>query len=86
MTTTAEVQVFVTCTDLDATIALYTEQLGMRLDMIMPADAPRTAVVSADGVRLRLETHASAATAHARAPSTGHETNLLLSRGLAGDA
>jgi quercetin dioxygenase-like cupin family protein len=86
MTTTAEVQVFVTCTDLDATIAFYTEQLGMRLDMIMPADAPRTAVVSADGVRLRLETHASTATTHAPAISAGHENNLLLSRGLAGDA
>jgi quercetin dioxygenase-like cupin family protein len=45
----------VPCTDLDATIAYYTEQLGYRLDMIMPADAPRIALVSRDGITLRLE-------------------------------
>ncbi len=45
----------VRCTDLDAAIAHYTGQLGFRLDMIMPADAPRTALVSNDGVALRLE-------------------------------
>jgi quercetin dioxygenase-like cupin family protein len=44
----------VPCSDLDATIAHYTEQLGYRLDMIMPADAPRIALVSRDGMTLRL--------------------------------
>ncbi len=43
------------CTDLDAAIAHYTGQLGYRLDMIMPADAPRIALVSKDGVTLQLE-------------------------------
>ncbi len=47
-------QVVVSCTDLDAAIAFYTERLGFRLDMIMPADAPRIAVVSGHGIALRL--------------------------------
>ena len=49
------VQLVVPCTDLDAAIAHYTEQLGFRLDMIMPADAPRIALLSGDGITLRLE-------------------------------
>jgi quercetin dioxygenase-like cupin family protein len=48
-------QSVVPCADLDAAIALYTQQRGFRLDMIMPADAPRIALVSRDGVTLRLE-------------------------------
>jgi quercetin dioxygenase-like cupin family protein len=44
----------VSCADLDAAIAAY-EQLGLRLDMIMPADAPRLALMSAPGIELRLE-------------------------------
>jgi quercetin dioxygenase-like cupin family protein len=42
------------CRDLDAAIAFYEEQ-GFRLDMIMPADAPRLAVMSGDRAQLRLE-------------------------------
>jgi len=49
----------VQCDDLDAAIALYTEQQGFRLDMIMPADAPRIALLSRDGTALRLETTAA---------------------------
>ena len=49
------VQVIVSCIDLDATMLAY-EPLGFRLDMIMPADAPRIASMSAPGVTLRLET------------------------------
>lgn len=48
------VQASVSCADLDAAIAAY-EQFGLRLDMIMPADAPRLALMSAAGVALRLE-------------------------------
>ncbi|HTA64522.1 MAG TPA: hypothetical protein VK753_03380 [Xanthomonadaceae bacterium] len=44
----------VACDDLDAAIAAYTER-GYRLDMIMPADAPRIALLSRDGTTLRLE-------------------------------
>ena len=48
-------QSVVTCADLDTAIAHYLEQHGFRLDMIMPADAPRIALVSRDGITLRLE-------------------------------
>lgn len=44
----------IACTDLDAAIEYFTTHRGYRLDMIMPADAPRVALLStADGaVRL----------------------------------
>ena len=45
----------VPCVDLDAAIALYTGTLGYRLDMIMPADAPRVAVLSGPDGSVRLE-------------------------------
>jgi mannose-6-phosphate isomerase-like protein (cupin superfamily) len=41
------------CDDLDGTIATM-QALGLRLDMITPADAPARAELSGDGVRLRL--------------------------------
>jgi len=44
----------VPCVDLDAAIVLHAER-GFRLDMIMPADAPRIALVSRDGTTLLLE-------------------------------
>ncbi len=45
--------VVVACADLDAAIAFY-EGLGLRLDMIMPADNPRVAAVSGYGVAVKL--------------------------------
>lgn len=45
----------VACADLDATIAHYTQALGYRLDMIMPADAPRAALLSNAQGSIRLE-------------------------------
>ena len=36
-------------------IPFYTKTLGMRLDMIYPADSPSTAVFSGHGLRLRVE-------------------------------
>lgn len=47
--------VIVPCADLDAAIMLYTQQHGYRLDMIMPADAPRIALVSNGATTLQLE-------------------------------
>jgi mannose-6-phosphate isomerase-like protein (cupin superfamily) len=41
-------------TTLDEAIAEHTGKRGFRLDMIMPADAPRVAVVSKGGASLRL--------------------------------
>ena len=37
------------------TLSFFTDELGFRVDSIYPADAPRVAVVSADGVCLRLD-------------------------------
>jgi quercetin dioxygenase-like cupin family protein len=45
----------VRCADLDAALAHYSQR-GYRLDMIMPADAPRTAIVSRGGASVHLTT------------------------------
>ncbi len=47
------------CSDLDEAIDHYTNELGYRLDMIAPADAPREAVLSKGGetIWLELENH-----------------------------
>lgn len=46
-------------TELRADIPFFTATLGMRMDMIYPADDPRIAVFSGHGVRLRIEQGAS---------------------------
>lgn len=51
---TAEVEV--PCTNLAASLDFFTTRAGFRVDLIFPADAPTTAVISAYGVRLRLNT------------------------------
>lgn len=77
---TTPTQIFLKCSDLDATVAMYTQQFGMRLDMIMPADAPRIAVVSSLDVSVRIETDAQADVVHESA-TTAHALNpLLISR------
>lgn len=43
------------CPDLTEAIEFFTDRLGFRLEMIVPADAPRAAVVSGHGVTLRLD-------------------------------
>ncbi len=47
--------IITTCDDLDAAIGFYTGQHGFRLDMIMPADAPRVAELSGHGITIRLQ-------------------------------
>jgi quercetin dioxygenase-like cupin family protein len=54
-------EICIPCADLAATLAFFTGTLGFRVDMIFPADAPHTAVISAHGVRLRLEKSATTA-------------------------
>lgn len=44
-----------TVPDLAEAIDFFTRRLGFRVDMIVPADAPQTAIVSGQGVALRLE-------------------------------
>lgn len=48
-------QIVVPCKNLDETLEFFTGELGFRLEMIFPADAPTTAVISGYGVCLRLE-------------------------------
>lgn len=42
------------CDDLNEAIGRYTRELGYRLNMIMPADNPREALLSKDGETIRL--------------------------------
>ncbi len=48
-------------TDLRGDLPFFTKTLGMRLDMIYPADNPHVAVMSGHGLRLRLDAEAMAA-------------------------
>jgi catechol 2,3-dioxygenase-like lactoylglutathione lyase family enzyme len=48
-------QIVVPCRNLTETLDFFIERLGFRLAMIVPADAPQTAVISGYGVVLRLE-------------------------------
>jgi quercetin dioxygenase-like cupin family protein len=59
---TAEVDV--PCTDLAASLIFFTTRAGFRVDLIFPADAPTTAVISGFGVRLRLITAQPSAPLH----------------------
>ena len=43
------------CDDLSATQAFFTDDLGFLIESVLPADDPRTVVLSGYGVRLRLE-------------------------------
>ncbi len=45
-----------TVPDLAESIDFFTRRLAFRVDMIVPADAPKTAIISGQGVTLRLET------------------------------
>jgi len=47
--------------DLRADIAFFTKELGLRMDMIYPADDPRVAVFSGRGITLRLDPACSTA-------------------------
>ena len=42
--------------DLNEALDFFTSHLGFRVDMIFPAEAPNTAVISGQGVTLRIET------------------------------
>lgn len=43
------------CRDLDASLAYFTEELGFRIEVISPADGPRTALLSGHGGLVRLQ-------------------------------
>ncbi len=48
-------EICIPCEDLTQMLAFFTGDLGFRVDLIFPADAPCIAVVSGHGVTLRLE-------------------------------
>jgi quercetin dioxygenase-like cupin family protein/catechol 2,3-dioxygenase-like lactoylglutathione lyase family enzyme len=49
------IEVSLPSTNLAADLGFYTQVLGLRLDMIFPADDPAVAVLSGHGLRIRLE-------------------------------
>ena len=59
--TLAAAEIVLPCTDLNETLDFFTGVLGFRVDMIYPADAPRIAIVSGYGTRLRLDRESDAA-------------------------
>ncbi len=48
-------QIVVPCKNFNRSLEFFTEKLGFRVEMIFPADAPSTAVISGYGLTLRLE-------------------------------
>lgn len=54
-TPTCQAQVVVHCPDLNASMAFFTEVLGLVVDRIHPADAPREVVLSGHGISLCLQ-------------------------------
>jgi hypothetical protein len=49
-------------------LPFFTKVLGLRLDMIFPADNPEVAVLSGHGLRLRIQKGAAEAAGHAAHP------------------
>lgn len=54
------------CPDLDASLRFFTEQLGFVVEQIVPADAPRIALLSGHGMNLHLHADAAATPIHNR--------------------
>ena len=48
-------QIVVPCKNFNRSLEFFTEQIGFRVEMIFPADAPSVAVISGYGLNLRLE-------------------------------
>ena len=69
-----------TVPDLTEALDYFTHRLGFRVDMIVPADAPHTALLSGQGMTLRLESNAALPAEHSDAQS------LIISRLNAADA
>ena len=59
-------EVLLPTADLRKDLPFFTKVLGMRMDMIYPADNPSVAVFSGHGLRVRLDQGAKAAPAHLR--------------------
>lgn len=48
-------EILIACSDFERSLGYFTERLGFRLEMIMPADSPSVALVSGHGIAVRLE-------------------------------
>lgn len=59
--TDTRAEILLPTTDLRADLPFFTKKLGMRLDMIYPADNPSVAVFSGHGLRVRLDQSCKAA-------------------------
>lgn len=64
--TETRAEVLLPTTDLRQDLPFFTRTLGMRMDMIYPADNPVVAVFSGHGLRVRLDQGAKAAPGHLR--------------------
>ncbi|HRV62825.1 MAG TPA: AraC family ligand binding domain-containing protein [Albidovulum sp.] len=64
--TETRAEVLLPTSDLRKDLPFFTRVLGMRMDMIYPADDPAVAVFSGHGLRVRLDQGAKAAPAHLR--------------------
>jgi quercetin dioxygenase-like cupin family protein len=69
-----EIEIVLPCPDLDATVDFFADRLGFRLEMVMPADDPAVAVLSRDGLRVRLDRHYEGAATVRRVAADDHET------------
>jgi quercetin dioxygenase-like cupin family protein len=67
-------QVVLSCPNLVEALDFYLRRLGFRIEMIVPADSPRTAVVSGCGVTLRLESETEVGT------TTVYEPEFVVNR------
>jgi quercetin dioxygenase-like cupin family protein len=68
--------------DLNEALDFFTSRLGFRVDMIFPAEAPNTAVISGQGITLRLE----AETKHSTIEAANNPQEFIISRFHSNDA
>lgn len=54
-------QIIINCQNLNETLEFFIKELGFRLDVIFPADAPKTAIISGYGKTLQLQESAEIA-------------------------
>ncbi|HMV47319.1 MAG TPA: cupin domain-containing protein [Blastocatellia bacterium] len=67
-------------TDLNEAIAFFTQRCGFRVEMILPADAPQMAVVSGQGMTLRLEAERANTADATPEQHTEHHREFIISR------
>ncbi|MFM8649742.1 MAG: VOC family protein, partial [Actinomycetota bacterium] len=79
---TVEAGIVVTTRDFDASFAFYTG-LGLRVEQIFPADAPRRATLVASGLRIHLEVGAPRSATIRIGSSETNPANLVSPEGTA---